>query len=105
VDELLLREKGSVNLDTAEQMGMGALKNSRATLAIAVTGVLSPDADEDGNPAGLVYIAICREHVAATVKKFNFEGSAHSVRRQTVREALFMLGAAAADTGLTGVFP
>jgi nicotinamide-nucleotide amidase len=105
VDELLLREKGSVNLDTAEQMGMGALKNSRATLAIAVTGVLSPDADEDGNPAGLVYIAICREHVAATVKKFNFEGSAHSVRRQTVREALFMLGAAAADTGSTGVFP
>jgi nicotinamide-nucleotide amidase len=99
LDETLLREKGSVNPETAEQMGMGALKNSPATLALAVTGVLGPDPDEDGNPAGLVYVAICREHVAATVKKFNFQGSPHSVRRQAIREALFMLGEAAADTG------
>jgi nicotinamide-nucleotide amidase len=97
VDAILLREKGSVNPETAEQMGMGALKNSPATLAIAVTGVLGPDADEDGNPAGLVYIAICREHGAARVKKFSFEGSPHSVRRQAVREALIMLGATAAQ--------
>jgi nicotinamide-nucleotide amidase len=54
VDEALLREKGSVNRETAEQMARGALQNSRATLAIAVTGVLGPDPDEDGNPAGLV---------------------------------------------------
>jgi nicotinamide-nucleotide amidase len=95
VDDALLRDKGSVNRETAEQMGMGALKNSRATLSIAVTGVLGPDPDEDGNPAGLVYIAICREHLAATVKMFNFEGSPDSVRRQAVRKALSMLKAAA----------
>jgi nicotinamide-nucleotide amidase len=95
VDETLLREKGSVNPETAEQMGMGALKNSPATLAIAVTGVLGPDPDEDGNAAGLVYIAICRAQLA-TVQKFNFEGSPHAVRRQAVREALLMLGATAA---------
>jgi nicotinamide-nucleotide amidase len=105
VDETLLREKGSVNPETAEQMGLGALKSSPATLALAVTGVLGPDPDEDGNPAGLVYIAICREHEAATVKKFNFQGSPHSVRRQAVREALFMLGAAAAGTGSAGRVP
>jgi PncC family amidohydrolase len=96
VDETLLRERGGVNPETAEQMGMGALKSSPAALAIAVTGVLGPDADQDGNPAGLVYIAICREQAAATVEKFNFEGSSHAVRRQAVRQALFMLGAAAA---------
>jgi nicotinamide-nucleotide amidase len=95
VDETLLRDKGSVNRETAEQMGLGALKNSSATLAIAVTGVLGPDADEDGNPAGLVYIAICQGHIASTVKQFHFEGSPHAVRRHAVREALFMLGAAA----------
>jgi nicotinamide-nucleotide amidase len=96
VDERLLREKGSVNPETAEQMGMGALKNSSATLAVAVTGVLGPDPDEDGNPAGLVCIAICSEHVPPIVKRFNFRGSPHSVRRQAVQEALCMLGAAAA---------
>jgi nicotinamide-nucleotide amidase len=95
VDEALLREKGSVNPETAEQMAMGALKNSPASLALAVTGVLGPDPDEDGNPPGLVYIAICGEHVVATVKMFNFGGSPDSVRRQAVRNALFMLKAAA----------
>jgi nicotinamide-nucleotide amidase len=52
VDETLLREKGGVNPETAAQMGVGALKSSPAILAIAVTGLLGPDADEDGNPAG-----------------------------------------------------
>lgn len=95
VDEALLREKGSVNCETAEQMARGALQNSRATLAIAITGVLGPDPDEDGNPAGLVYLATYRRHGSPTVKKFTFEGSPDAVRRQAVRQALSMLKAAA----------
>lgn len=95
VDETLLREQGSVNRETAIQMATGALNNSPAKLAIAVTGVLGPDPDEDGNPPGLVYIAICRAGAPANAKKFSFEGSPDSVRRQAVRKALFMLEAAA----------
>jgi len=39
VTETMLREKGSVNRETTEQMARGALQNSRAALSLAVTGV------------------------------------------------------------------
>jgi nicotinamide-nucleotide amidase len=41
-------------------MAEGALVRSPATLAISTTGVAGPDPDEDGNPVGLVCIAIAR---------------------------------------------
>jgi nicotinamide-nucleotide amidase len=41
-------------------MAEGALVRSPATLAVSITGVARPDPDEDGNPVGLVCIAIAR---------------------------------------------
>ena len=41
-------------------MARGALKRSGADIAIAVTGVLGPEPDEDGNPVGLVYFCCAR---------------------------------------------
>jgi nicotinamide-nucleotide amidase len=51
----LLREHGAVNEDVVKQLAAGALKNSPASLSLAVSGVLGPEEDEDGNPVGLVY--------------------------------------------------
>lgn len=55
VSRELLREQGAVNEEVAKQLAAGALRNSRASLSLAVTGVLGPEEDEDGNPVGLVY--------------------------------------------------
>lgn len=52
----LLKERGAVNEEAVKQMAEGALKNSPASLALAVSGVLGPKEDEDGNPVGLVYL-------------------------------------------------
>ena len=41
-------------------MAQGALQRSPASLAVAITGVAGPDPDEDGNPIGLVCIAVAR---------------------------------------------
>lgn len=41
-------------------MAEGALDRSPADLAISITGAAGPDPDEDGNPVGLVCIAIAR---------------------------------------------
>ena len=60
VDRALLRASGSVNSEVARQMVLGAMGRASASVAIAITGVLGPDPDEDGNPAGLVYFAVCR---------------------------------------------
>ena len=60
VPSALLAERGSVNDDVAKHMACGALERSPADIALAVTGVLGPDEDEDGNPVGLAFISACR---------------------------------------------
>ena len=42
-------------------MAEGALHRSPADVAVAITGVAGPDPDEDGNPVGLVCIAVARD--------------------------------------------
>jgi len=56
----LLQRKGAVCREVAIAMAEGALVRSPATLAVSITGVAGPDPDEDGNPVGLVCIAIAR---------------------------------------------
>ena len=51
----LLAERGAVNEEVVEQMATGALNRSPASLSVAVSGVLGPEEDEDGNPVGRVY--------------------------------------------------
>lgn len=57
----LLRAKTAVCTDVAVEMAQGALKRSPASVAAAITGVAGPEPDEDGNPVGLVCIAVVRE--------------------------------------------
>ena len=58
VSERLLEQQGAVNADVVKHMAIGALERSPATMAIAVSGVLGPEPDEDGNPVGLVYFCV-----------------------------------------------
>ena len=39
-------------------MAQGALERSGCDIALAITGVTGPKPDEDGNPVGLVHIAV-----------------------------------------------
>jgi nicotinamide-nucleotide amidase len=55
-----LKREGSVTAQIAEDMARGALRRSAADIAIAVTGVLGPEPDEDGNPVGLVYFCCAK---------------------------------------------
>lgn len=53
----LLRQVGSVEPEIAQRMLEGAFAHSEATVALALTGVLGPAEDEDGNPVGRVIFA------------------------------------------------
>jgi nicotinamide-nucleotide amidase len=57
----LLSSKGAVCGEVAVAMAQGALARSPAELAVAITGVAGPEPDEDGNPVGLVCIAVARQ--------------------------------------------
>lgn len=48
----------AVSRAVAEAMAANVLDRTPADLALAITGVLGPDPDEDGNPVGLMHIAM-----------------------------------------------
>ena len=89
VDATLLRTAGSVNAEVARQMAQGALQRSAAAVAVAVTGVLGPDPDEDHAPAGLIYVAAARTGFAlqVTERKF-FADEPDEVRHCAIAQAL-----------------
>src|SRR5262249_23463334 len=60
ISAALLERKGAVCREVAVAMAVGALVRSPASLAVSITGVAGPDPDEDGNPVGLVCIAVAR---------------------------------------------
>ena len=90
-----LARHGAVSEAVARAMAEGALKASRADLAVSVTGVAGPDGGTAAKPVGLVWFA-CARRGAATVareERFGDIGRA-SVRLASVRVALEMLDAA-----------
>jgi nicotinamide-nucleotide amidase len=88
----LLDASGAVNMEVARQMAQGALERSPASIAVSVTGVLGPDADEDGNPAGLVCFAVCRAGAPAVVSRRDFaQMKPDDVRRAAVLHSLELL--------------
>lgn len=54
----LISDHTAVSGPVAEAMAKGVLDRTPADLGIAVTGVAGPDPDEDGNPVGLMHIAV-----------------------------------------------
>jgi nicotinamide-nucleotide amidase len=83
----VLNEHGSVSEQVAVHMATGALNNSEAQVAIAVTGIAGPDGGSEDKPVGTVWIAWAIED-QVTAKKFLFKGDRKAVREQTAREAL-----------------
>ena len=92
VDKQLLMAAGAVSAETACAMAEGAITRSRATFAIAVTGIAGPDGGTPAKPVGLVYLATARrgERATATEKRFGDLGRTE-IRIATVREAFALL--------------
>lgn len=73
----MLKELGAVNADVVKQLAAGALERSLATMAIAVSGVLGPQPDEDGNPVGLVYFCVLSRDKSPKLVREEFGEQAH----------------------------
>ena len=82
-----LRAHGAVSEDTAREMARGALARSKATLAVAVTGVAGPGGGSREKPVGMVCFAwMHRKRLKSETRRFS--GGRESVRRQSVIRAL-----------------
>ena len=91
VSEIILENWGAVSAQTAAAMVSGALKESKADIAISVTGIAGPGGGSAEKPVGLVYMGYAKRNAALHHKKFLFSGDRQSIRLQTVQEALNML--------------
>ncbi len=96
VPEALLAEKGAVSAETAEAMAAGALAQSRADIAVSVTGVAGPGGGSTAKPVGLVFMGLCRRGEAPSHRQLNFSGSRGEIRGATLEAALIGLSELAA---------
>lgn len=89
VPESLLTRKGAVCPEVAVAMAEGALERSPADLAVAITGVAGPDPDEDGNPVGLVCVAVARRgHPTSRLERNYGEIGREGVCKAAIADAL-----------------
>jgi nicotinamide-nucleotide amidase len=82
-----LRDHGAVSEKTAIEMAQGALDNSAADIAVAVTGIAGPNSDDTEKQVGLVYIAVASNE-GTECFRHNFKGERSAIREQTVQAAL-----------------
>ncbi|MBF6647960.1 CinA family protein [Methylobacter sp. BlB1] len=83
-----LEKYGAVSAETAMEMAQGALSNSDANCACAVTGIAGPDGGSPEKPVGTVFIAWQYKDGGCEVIKKQFAGARHQIRRQTVKTAI-----------------
>lgn len=86
---------GAVSEAVALAMAQGALRHSRAQLAVAVTGVAGPGGGSPDKPVGTVWLAWAVQPAGQTVqlqaRRLSLAGDRTAVRSQTVQQALSVL--------------
>lgn len=78
---------GAVSGETVRAMTTGAIENSRATVAVAVSGVAGPGGGSIEKPVGTVWIA-WQWGAKISARRFQFPGDRRQVRAATVSKAL-----------------
>ena len=92
-----LRAHGAVSERTARAMAEGALRASRADIAVSVTGVAGPGGGTPEKPVGLVHFACVRRGAATVMREERFGAIGRAnVRLASVRVAVELL-----ETGLS----
>ena len=88
VSEKRLKKFGAVSQEIANEMSLGALKQSEANLSISVTGIAGPEGGTKNKPVGTVFFAIAKQNKVLFEHKANFTGSREGIRRESI---LFLL--------------
>jgi nicotinamide-nucleotide amidase len=89
----LIQTHGAVSEPVAQSMAEGALARSRATIAVAVTGVAGPGGGTAEKPVGLVCFGFAEKGQPAFSECHVLPGDRASVRSASVAHALRMISA------------
>jgi len=91
VPRAVLEAHGAVSAPVVRAMAAGALRRSRAGMAVAVSGIAGPGGATPGKPVGTVWLCWMSRGArapCAIVQLRHFRGDREAVRRKTVRLAL-----------------
>jgi nicotinamide-nucleotide amidase len=86
----LIEAQGAVSEPVVRAMVEGALRHSRAQVAVAVTGVAGPGGGSPDKPVGTVWFGWATPDGVVTDKRC-FDGDRQQVREATVQHALLRL--------------
>lgn len=81
VSEETLQQHTAVSAEVAKEMANAVRIHSGADFGVSVTGVAGPGDDEDGHPAGLMYVGIAN---SSSTKSFEFRFTGQRARLQRV---------------------
>jgi nicotinamide-nucleotide amidase len=84
----LLDQYGAVSEQTAVAMVEGALANSKAQVAVSVTGIAGPTGATDHKPVGTVWFAWLEEGGPVKTELCQFTGARNEIRYQSVEKGL-----------------
>ncbi|MEZ5924780.1 MAG: CinA family protein [Hyphomicrobiaceae bacterium] len=89
VPSALIEAHGAVSSEVARAMADGALRHSRADIAVAVTGIAGPGGGSPAKPVGLVYVAALRRGSAPAIEELRLgDIGRDAVRRATILRAV-----------------
>ena len=84
-----LNEFGAVSEAVVKQMTQGALNRAtKATIAVAVSGIAGPDGGTPTKPVGTVWMAVQRRGEESRATLLQLHGSRDEIRLQTTLHAL-----------------
>lgn len=83
VPEKILQQDGAVSFSCAQSMAENALKKSRASYGISVTGIAGPTGGTPEKPIGTVFIGIVDQKKGCLYKCL-FTGGRNIIREKTV---------------------
>lgn len=79
---------GAVSGETVLEMAEGGLAHSRASVAVAVTGIAGPEGGSPDKPVGTVWLGWAVKGKPVRCRRFLFNGDREAVRGQSVVAAL-----------------
>ena len=83
----LIARRGAVSADVARAMAEGALRNSRAQVSLAITGVAGPGGGTETKPVGMVSFA-WSNRLHTSCETVTFKGDREQIRGQAAAHAL-----------------
>ncbi|HDZ9131424.1 TPA: nicotinamide-nucleotide amidase [Vibrio cholerae] len=88
VRQTTLQQFGAVSEQTVEEMALGALLHSRATLAASISGIAGPGGGSVEKPVGTVCFGFASVQGWLKVETCHFAGDREQVRQQAIAHVL-----------------